>query len=116
MIPYLVNAVTFTDHWLQVLYRKPFLLHFEFNGFDRVRKIQRIVLTLIGLEKCDQYMQLFALRCIGLCHHQAFNPPQRRAVVGISSVRFDIHCVYLSPLLSGNNFLCIDLIVLGVGA
>jgi hypothetical protein len=56
------NARSRSDERFQVLAREPLLFHGELDRLDRIRRLHRVMLGLVGIDKRCQHIETVALR------------------------------------------------------
>jgi hypothetical protein len=66
------------------------LLHAEFYGFDRIRRIHRIVLCFVGTNQCRQHVETIALPRAGLRAPKTLNLAESFLLVCVGANWFQL--------------------------
>ena len=70
---------------LQIACRQPLLFHPEFDGLDRVRRAERVVLVLVGFDQGHEHVPLVGFRCALVSLKEALESMENGAQVCIGA-------------------------------
>jgi len=90
-VDHLSDATSRADEGLKIFARQVHLFHAEFDRLNRIRRVDRMVLSLVILSENQEHIQDIPVRGPGLCTPKTLDIGKSLVVVSFGLNGMDVH-------------------------